>query len=161
MWGKRTWQSKGRRLDEASERQSLQWSEELLRGRVSLTGARRRRQKQRGSSSINLFRASSSPASASLLGESHPTPNIEHLPSLIPTSTERLPRELLRTCSLSPSTLNLPPRSRASSVKLISQYRLAFGYSLYDAQLQEITPALICSDACALLALNYLILVFI
>lgn len=98
------------------------------------------------------------PASASLLRESHPTPNIEHLPSLMPTSTERLPRELLRTCSLSPSTLN---RSRASSVKLISQYRLAFGYSLYDAQLQEITPALICSDACALLALNYLSLVFI
>ena len=100
---------------------------------------------------------------ASLLRESHLSlsPNIEHLPSLIPTSTERLPRELLRTCSLSPSTLNLPPRSRASSVKLISQYRLAFGYFLYDAQLQDITPALICSDACALLALNYLILVFI
>ena len=161
MWRKRTGQSNGRRLDEASERQSLQWSEELLRGRVSLTGARRRRQKQRGSSSISIFRASSPPpppASASLLRESHPTPNIEHLPSLMPTSTERLPRELLRTCSLSPSTLN---RSRASSVKLISQYRLAFGYSLYDAQLQEITPALICSDACALLALNYLSLVFI
>lgn len=62
--------------------------------------------------------------------------------------------------NLQPQPLN-PPRSRASSVKLISQYRLAFGYSLYDAQLQEITPELICSDACALLALNYLILVFI